>query len=128
MTTNAENPSHVGISARSANPGIFELCQSIGKVMGVLPSTLKSKALWVYFQMYSPLTTACLPNACCTLAWNSLRKPGCSVPETPGVQSSSGASTSLLQPWLDSTRFSLNGVSSVRAYETPNTVFVGFRL
>ena len=26
--------------------------------MGVLPRTLKSKALWVYFQMYSPLTTA----------------------------------------------------------------------
>ena len=33
--------------------------------MGVLPSTLKSKALWVYFQMYSPLTTTCLPKACC---------------------------------------------------------------
>ena len=32
----------------------------MGKVMGVLPSTLKSKALWVYFQMYSPLTTTSL--------------------------------------------------------------------
>ncbi len=59
----------------------------MGKVMGVLPSTLKSKALWVYFQMYSPLTTTFLPKACCRLAWNSLRKPGSSVPETPGVQS-----------------------------------------
>ena len=28
--------------ARSANPGIFELCHSIGNVIGVFPSTLKS--------------------------------------------------------------------------------------
>ena len=32
----------------------------MGKVIGVLPSTLKSKALCVYFQMYSPLTTSSL--------------------------------------------------------------------
>ncbi len=51
-------------SARKTKPGIFELCQSMGKVMGVLPSTLKSKALCVYFQMYSPLTTSLLPKAC----------------------------------------------------------------
>src|ERR1700728_968890 len=115
MTTKAEKPSHVGISPRSANPGILELCQSMGNVMGVLPSTLKSKALWVYFQMYSPLTTACLPKACCTLAWNSLRKPGCrfadtTEPLTVDEQASNGASTGLEQPWLDRTRFSLNGV------------------
>jgi len=87
--------------------------------MGVFPSTLKSKALWVYFQMYSPLTTRCFPKACSTLAWNSLRNPGSrffeTVPVTPDWQPSSGASTSFAQPWLDSTRFSLNGVSSVRA-------------
>ena len=87
----------------------------MGKVMGVLPSTLKSKALCVYFQMYSPLTTKYLPKACWRPAWNSLRKPGCRVPATPGVQASSGASTALAQPWLESTRFSLKGVSSVRA-------------
>ena len=36
-----------------------------GKVIGVLPSTLKSKALCVYFQMYSPSITKYFPNACC---------------------------------------------------------------
>ena len=30
---------------------VIELCQSIGNVIGVLPSVLKSKALCVYFQM-----------------------------------------------------------------------------
>src|ERR1700722_16965469 len=103
MTTYAETLWKLGTLALSAKPGIFELCQSMGKVMGVLPSTLKSKALWVYFQMYSPLTTACLPKACCTLAWNSLRKPGSRVfdttePATVEEQASSGASTGLVQP------------------------------
>ncbi len=51
MTTKAEMLWKVGTSARRAKPGILELCQSMGKVMGVLPRTLKSKALWVYFQM-----------------------------------------------------------------------------
>src|SRR6202453_3935020 len=120
VTKYALKPWVSGTSARMANPGILELCQSMGKVMGVLPSTLKSKALWVYFQMYSPLTTACFPKACCTLAWNSLRKPGCRFfdttdPATVDEQASSGASTGLEQPWLDRTRFSLNGVSRVRA-------------
>ena len=41
----------LGTSARNEKPGIFELCQSIGNVIGVLPSTLKSNALCVYFQM-----------------------------------------------------------------------------
>src|ERR1035438_9389549 len=98
----------------------------MGKVMGVLPRMLKSKALCVYFQMYSPLTTTFLPKACCRLAWNSLRKPGLSVPDTPGVQRSRGARTVFEHPLLDSTRFSLNGVSRVRAYETLSTVLVGW--
>src|SRR5271154_556189 len=115
ITTKAERLWKLGTSTRRAKPGIFELCQSMGKVIGVLPRTLKSKALWVYFQMYSPLKTIFLPKACCKPAWNSLRKPGCSVPCTPGVQESRGDNTSLAQPWLESTRFSLNGVSSVRA-------------
>ena len=45
----------------------------MGKVIGVLPRTLKSYALCVYFQMYSPSTTKYFPNACCRPAWNSLR-------------------------------------------------------
>ena len=51
ITTNADKLWKFGTSARNAKPGIFELCQSIGNVIGVLPSTLKSKALCVYFQM-----------------------------------------------------------------------------
>src|SRR5271156_3775005 len=114
-TTNALKLWKLGTSARSASPGTFELCQSIGKVMGVLPRTLKSNALCVYFQMYSPLNTTFFPKACCRPAWNSLRNPGCSVPCTPAEQESRGDNTALAQPWLESTRFSLNGVSSVRA-------------
>src|SRR5580658_3693766 len=113
MTAYALKPRIFGTSARMAKPGILELCQSMGKVMGVLPRTLKSKALWVYFQMYSPLTTACFPKACCKPAWNSLRKPGSSVPETPAEHKSNGASTAFEHPLFDSTRFSLKGVSSV---------------
>src|SRR5277367_1901908 len=109
ITTNADKLWKFGTSARNAKPGIFELCQSIGKVIGVLPSTLKSKALCVYFQMYSPLKTAYRPKACWKPAWNSLRKPGCRIPSTPGVQSRSGARTSFVHPVLESTRFSLNG-------------------
>src|ERR1700749_803885 len=110
MTTNAVKLWELGVSARRAKRGILELCQSMGKVMGVLPRTLKSKALCVYFQMYSPLMTAFLPKACWKPAWNSLRKPGCRLPDTPGVQASSGERTALLHPSLDRTRFSLKGV------------------
>ena len=41
-TTNAEKPWKSGTLTRTAYPGILELCQSIGKVMGVAPNTLKS--------------------------------------------------------------------------------------
>ena len=41
-TISAEKPWKSGTLTRPANPGILELCHSIGKVMGVLPSTLKS--------------------------------------------------------------------------------------
>ena len=46
---------------RTAYPGIFELCHSMGKVIGVLPSTLKSKPLCVYFQIHSPEMTRYFP-------------------------------------------------------------------
>src|SRR5580698_8095040 len=78
ITTNAVSPWKFGTVARIAYPGIFELSHSIGYVIGVLPSTLKSKALWVYFQMYSPSTTRYFPNAWERPAWNSLRWPGLS--------------------------------------------------
>src|SRR5579863_7077340 len=93
ITTNAEMWWKSGTSVRSASPGTFELCQSIGKVMGVLPRTLKSNALCVYFQIYSPLNTRFFPKACCRPAWNSLRNPGCSVPCTPVEQESRGDNT-----------------------------------
>src|SRR5271170_1176140 len=41
-TTSAEKPWISGTLTRPAYPGIFELCHSIGKVIGVFPSTLKS--------------------------------------------------------------------------------------
>ncbi len=49
---------------RIAYPGIFELVHSIGYVIGVFAKTLKSKALCVYFQMYSASITRYLPKAC----------------------------------------------------------------
>src|SRR5580700_4928536 len=113
---------------RPAYPGIFELCHSIGNVIGVLPSTLKSYPLWVYFQMYSPLNTRKRPKACCRPAWNSLRKPGFKAPLDKPVQERSGDKTAFSHPVLDRIRFSLNGVSRVRAYEMRRTVLVRLML
>src|SRR5580658_11321818 len=98
MTAYALKPRIFGTSARMAKPGILELCQSMGKVMGVLPRTEKSKALWVYFQMYSPEKTKWLVMVCWRPAWNSLRKPGWRVVLTPGEQIRSSASTLFPQP------------------------------
>ena len=55
----------------------------MGKVMGVLPRTLKSKALWVYFQMYSPLTTDMLAER--------LLKAGMELVAEAGLQGSGDA-------------------------------------
>ena len=117
-----------GTLTRAANPGILDRSHSIGKVIGVFPSTLKSYALCVYFQMYSPETTRYFPNACCKPAWNSFRQPGLSAVGLVAKQPRSGFSTGLAQPMLERTRFSLNGVSSVRAYEARRTVFVRLTL
>src|SRR5580698_8823385 len=103
----------------------------MGYVIGVLPSTLKSYARCVYFQMYSPSTTRYFPKACCRPAWNSLRQPGPSgVVEAHGaiVARLRALITGSLHPKLERTRFSLNGVSKVRAYETRRTVLVGLML
>src|SRR5580698_4023012 len=117
-TMNAESPWKFGMVPRTAKPGIFELAHSIGKVIGESPSTLKSYALCVYFQMYSPSSTKYFPKACESPAWNSLRQPGLSgVVLTHGVivDAMMAAITWSLHPRLERTRFSLNGVSSVRA-------------
>src|SRR5665213_101464 len=59
IVTRAEKP-FTGVSVPLiANPGIFELCHSIGNVIGVAPSTLKSYPLCVYFQIYSAFSTKC---------------------------------------------------------------------
>src|SRR5580704_10245468 len=119
ITTKAVNPWKFGTDPRIANPGILDRAHSIGKVIGVLPRTLKSKALCVYFQMYSPSRTKYRPNACERPAWNSLRWPGLSgVVDThapPGTGVWSALITGSLHPRLARTRFSLNGVSMVRA-------------
>src|ERR1700733_4538032 len=124
-TASAENPCRLGTLTRPAYPGIFDRSHSTGNVIGVLPRTLKSYPLCVYFQIYSPENTRYFPNACSSPAWNSLRHPGASGVGWPASKHpSSGFSTALLQPSLDRIKFSLNGVSSTRAYETLSTVLV----
>ena len=118
ITTYAVKPCVFGTLARSAYPGIFDLAHSMGNVIGELPSTLKSKALCVYFQMYSPSTTRYLLKACSRPAWNSLRVPGLSgVVLTQGVmvETMSALITGSVHPLLARIRFSLKGVSMVRA-------------
>src|ERR1700724_1776409 len=107
----AENPWKFGTLTRPANPGILDLSHAMGKKIGVLPRMLKSYALWVYFQMYSPEKTRYFPKACCNPAWNSLRQPGLNGVAPGDEQASSGFRTGSAQPMLESTRFSLNGVS-----------------
>src|SRR5437660_2801493 len=127
-TMSAEKPCRFGMLTRPANPGIFDLSHAMGKKIGVLPRMLKSYALWVYFQMYSPENTRYLPTACCNPAWNSLRQPGLKgvVPEE--AHPSSGFNTGLSQPTLATIRFSLKGVSSTLAYEARKTVLVRLML
>src|SRR5215471_8004612 len=77
--------------------------------------------------MYSPLNLKYGPHACCRPAWNSLRKPGVSgepVQANPCETVMIALTTGLVQPVPESMRFSLNGVSMVRAYEIRSTVFV----
>src|SRR5581483_2268136 len=114
-TISAEKPCRFGTLTRPAKPGILDLSHAIGKKIGVFPRMLKSYALWVYFQMYSPEKTTYLPNACCNPAWNSLRQPGLKGVVPDAEQPSKGFRTALLQPTLATTRFSLKGVSSTRA-------------
>src|SRR4030088_3163581 len=104
-TKRAENPWMFGTLTRPANPGIFELCHSIGKVSGVLPNTPKSYPLCVYFQMYSPENTRYRPTACCRPAWNSLRQPGLKGVATFEEQVKSEFSTGFAHPVLERTRF-----------------------
>ena len=95
--------------------------------MGELPRMLKSKPRCVYFQMYSPSTTRYLLKACSRPAWNSLRVPGLSgVVVTQGlmVDDMIALITGSVHPLLARIRFSLNGVSMVRAYEARSTVLV----
>src|SRR5580704_11207170 len=117
IDTNAESPWNSGMLTRIAYPGILELLHSIGNVMGVAPTTPKSYPLCVYFQMYSASITRYFPMACCRPAWNSLRWPATIAPRlqvTPGG-GTSVARNGLLHPVLAITKFSLNGVSIVRA-------------
>src|SRR5208337_1810252 len=127
ITTNAVRPCVFGTLARIAYPGIFDLAHSTGKKIGESPSMLKSKPLCVYFQMYSPSTTRYLLRACWRPTWNSLRAPGLSgVVLTQGltVDDMSALITGSVHPLLARIRFSLKGVSMMRAYEARSTVLV----
>src|SRR6266550_6594990 len=123
-TNSAENPWMFGTLTRPANAGILELCHSIGNVSGVAPKTPKSYALWVYFQTYSPEKTRYRPTACCSPTWNSLRQPGLKGVGKFVEQTKSGLSTGSAHPLLESIRFSLKGVSRIRAYDARSTVLV----
>src|SRR5215831_1262857 len=103
-TVCAENPWKLGTLIRPAKPGIFDRSHSTGKAIGELPRTLKSKALWVYFQMYSPEKTRYLPTACSRPAWNSLRPPGLRGVSPKELQPRRGLSTGFAQPRLLSTK------------------------
>src|ERR1700722_18871552 len=61
-TISAEKPCTSGTLTRPAYPGILELCHSIGNVIGVFPSTLKSSPFAVYLVIYSPETPRYFPN------------------------------------------------------------------
>ena len=94
--------------------------------MGVLPRILKSKALCVYFQMYSPLDHGMLSEALLQAGVELIAETGLKRSLATLADRNSGANTALEQPLLESTRFSLNGVSKVRAYsETLSTVLEG---
>src|ERR1700745_991727 len=93
-TVNAVRPWKFARLTRPATPGILELCHWIGNVIGVLPRMLKSYALWVYFQTYSPENTRYRPKACSSPAWNSLRQPGLIGVVVREEQPSSGFRTS----------------------------------
>src|SRR5215470_8134908 len=117
-TVCAANPWKLGTLIRPAKPGIFDRSHSTGNAIGELPRTLKSKALWVYFQMYSPEKTRYFPMACSRPAWNSLRHPGARGVAFEVAHPSSGFNTGLSQPTLATIRFSLKGVSKILAYDT----------
>ena len=91
--------------------GDFRIVPVNGKVIGVLPSTLKSKALCVYFQIYSPLTHR--PLSDCLL---KTRVEFVAIARVECPNDSWGARKQWRQncietPLLESTRFSLKGVS-----------------
>ena len=66
----------------------------------------------MYFQMYSPSTTRYFPKACSKPAWNSFLYPAGEFAGTHGINA---AITLTSQPLVAMMRFSLKGVSSVRA-------------
>src|SRR4051812_47108667 len=92
-TRSAEKPCRFGTLTRPANPGILDLSHAMGKKIGVFPRTLKSYALWVYFQMYSPENKTYFPKPCCNPAWNSFRHPGPSGVAPAAAHPSSGFNT-----------------------------------
>src|SRR4051794_5374174 len=114
-TMSAEKPCGFGTLTRPAKPGILDLSHAIGKKIGVFPRMLKSYALCVYFQMYSPENTKYLPTACCKPAWNSLRQPGLRGVDSDEAHPSNEFNTGLSHPTVATIKFSLNGVSKTRA-------------
>src|SRR6267142_2828378 len=72
--------------------------------------------------MYSPEKTKYRPTLCSTPAWNSFRHPGLNGVRFGALQPSKGFRTASPHPMLESTRFSLKGVSSARVGDAKNRV------
>ena len=73
-------------------------------------------------------TYKCGPGASWAQALLGARRALRDLPLELALQASSGDNTAFRHPWLDKIRFSLNGVSRVRAYEMRSTEAVGFTL
>ena len=113
MTMNAVKPWKFGMLARIAKPGIFELAHSMGKVIGVSPSTLKSIGLVRVLPDVFAIDDQVLSKG----LLRARRETHCASPDSAGVVPTQGAivaaesalTTGSLHPRLERIRFSLNG-------------------
>src|ERR1039458_9473956 len=108
----AWKPCMLVVLSRPVTPSSLELCQEIGNVRVVLISVLYAQRLWVQFQKESASRSRYLPMDCCNPVLNWLRWPGWMATELAPKTLWSSPPTPVA---LESSRFSLNGVSKVLA-------------
>ena len=118
MTTNADRPWKFGMLPRMAYPGIFELSHSIGKgdrrvaqhAEVVSPVRVLPDVLAVHHEVLVRRPARGRRGTRC-----ASREPAARWLRTGVLVAMMALITGSLHPMLDSTRFSLNGVSRVRA-------------